>query len=237
MKCPHCNTSIPGDSFGTVNVWNTAEVQSRQGKFLDHAAQWSASVQRCPECHDQIIFLKRAYTPHVENPGTGGAKVIPHAQPTLEFMAYPRSSSRIIPQEVTGPYREDFSEACKVLADSPKASAALSRRCLQAILKDKAGAKKKDLNDQIDEVVASKQLPSYIEDDLHAVRNIGNFAAHTMKSTATGMILDVEPGEAEWNLDVLESLFDFYFVAPAADAKRKATLNAKLKAAGKPELP
>jgi len=152
-------------------------------------------------------------------------------------MAFPRSVSRPIPQEVPPPYREDFSEACQVLADSPKASAALSRRCLQAILKDQAGAKKKDLADQIDEVTASRQLPSYIENDLHAVRQIGNFAAHPMKRTATGTILDVEAGEAEWNLDVLESLFDFYFVAPAADAKRKAALNAKLKAAGKPELP
>lgn len=62
------------------------------------------------------------------------------------------------------------------------------------------------------------------------------FAAHPQKSTASGAILDVEPGEAEWNLDVLESLFDFYFIQPALSAKRKAELNQKLKAAGKPEI-
>jgi hypothetical protein len=56
------------------------------------------------------------------------------------------------------------------------------------------------------------------------------------KSTTTGAIIDVEPGEAEWNLDVLESLFEFYFVGPAAAAKRKSQLNTKLKAAGKPEI-
>jgi hypothetical protein len=95
---------------------------------------------------------------------------------------------------------------------SPKASAALSRRCLQAILRDKAGTKAKDLYDQIEEVISSNKVLSHIADDLHAVRNIGNFAAHLMKSTATGVIVDVEPQEAEWNLDVLETLFDFYFV-------------------------
>ena len=58
-----------------------------------------------------------------------------------------------------------------------------------------------------------------------------------MKSTVTGAIVDVEEGEAEWNLDVLESLFDFYFVQPALTAKRKAVLNQKLKEAGKPEIP
>lgn len=121
-----------------------------------------------------------------------------------------------------------------MLPFSPKASAALSRRCLQAVLKDKGGAKKRDLADQIDEVASS--VPSHIADDLHAVRNIGNFAAHTQKSTATGAILDVEEGEAEWNLDVLELLFDFYFVQPAISAKRKAALNAKLQQAGKPPI-
>ena len=69
------------------------------------------------------------------------------------------------------------------------------------------------------------------------MRNIGNFAAHEIKSKITGAIVDVEAGEAEWNLDVLESLFDFYFVEPGKTAKRKAELNKKLKEAGKPEIP
>ena len=119
---------------------------------------------------------------------------------------------------------------------SAKASAALSRRCLQAVLREKGQTKKKDLADQIDEVIDAKAVPAYIADALHAVRNIGNFGAHPMKSTNTGEIIDVEPGEAEWNLDVLESVFDFYFVQPELAAKRKAELNKKLKEAGKPEI-
>jgi len=34
----------------------------------------------------------------------------------------------------------------------------------------------------------------------------------------------------------LESLFDFYFVQPAALRKKQDALNAKLKEAGKPEM-
>jgi len=149
----------------------------------------------------------------------------------------PTDSLRPIPAEVPDPYKQDFIEACAVLSLSPKASAALSRRDLQAILRDKAGVKQKDLFDQIEEVIASGKLPSHIADGLHAVRNIGNFAAHEIKSKITGAIVEVEPGEAEWNLDVLESLFDFYFVEPTKAAKRKAELNKKLKEAGKPEIP
>jgi hypothetical protein len=80
-------------------------------------------------------------------------------------------------------------------------------------------------------------LPSHITEGLHAVSQIGNIAAHSMKSITTGSIVDVEPGEAEWNLDVLELLFDFYFVQPALAAKRKDELNKKLVAAGKPPIP
>ncbi len=123
-----------------------------------------------------------------------------------------------------------------MLGDSPKASAALSRRCLQHILRDEAGVKKQDLFREIQEVLDSGKLPSHISGGLDAVRNIGNFAAHPIKSQSSGEIVDVEPGEAEWNLDVLESLFDFYFVAPARSAARKAALNKKLADAGKPPV-
>jgi len=58
-----------------------------------------------------------------------------------------------------------------------------------------------------------------------------------MKDTTTGEIVDVEPHEAEWNLDVLESLFDFYYVQPALAKAKKDIINKKLVAAGRPPLP
>jgi hypothetical protein len=51
-------------------------------------------------------------------------------------------------------FKQDFLEACEVLELSPKAGAALSRRNLQAILREKANTKKKNLADQIKEVIA-----------------------------------------------------------------------------------
>jgi hypothetical protein len=131
----------------------------------------------------------------------------------------------------------EFIEACNVLQISAKASAALSRRNVQAILRDKAGTKTKDLYDQIEEVIKSSAVPSYTSEGLHGVRVIGNFAAHPLKSTDSGEIIEVEDNEAEWNLETLERLFDFHFVQPAIAAKRKAEINKKLKEAGKPDLP
>jgi hypothetical protein len=122
------------------------------------------------------------------------------------------------------------------LPDSPKASAALSRRCLQRLLRESAKVKPGDLAKEIQQVIDDGRLPSHLIESLDAVRNIGNFAAHPIKSKSTGEIMDVESGEAEWNLDVLESLFDYFFIQPALLKKKRDALNAKLKEAGKPEM-
>jgi len=153
-------------------------------------------------------------------------------------MAYPKGIARqplppeVDDKEVIG----NYNESCLVLSDSPKASAALSRRCLQHILREKAKVKKSDLNSEIQEVLDSGKLPSTIADNLDAVRNIGNFAAHPVKSTRSLEIVDVEPHEAEWNLEVLEQLIDFYYIKPALAFKKREELNAKLAEAGKPPL-
>lgn len=152
-------------------------------------------------------------------------------------MVWPKGSLRpACPTEVPRNFAEDYTEACLVIPDSPKASAALSRRCLQSILRDVAKVKPGDLVDEIQEVLDRRTLPAHIPEALDAVRVIGNFAAHAIKNKKTGEIVPVEPGEAEWNLDVLESLFDFYFVQPAMLQGKKAALNKKLQEAGKPPL-
>ena len=133
-------------------------------------------------------------------------------------------------------FAQDYNEACLIINLSPKASAALSRRCLQNILRDKAGVKKGNLANEIQLVIDSNSLPSHLSESIDAVRNVGNFAAHPLKSTSSGEIVEVEIGEAEWLLDVLEALFDFYFVQPAILKSKKDALNKKLADIGKPPM-
>ena len=216
MKCPHCVTDFHDD-----------EKLSAIGEDAD--GYWGFGVCRCSACGQLIVrlFAVDQYYPSSHQFGTE----------LLSYLIRPKVAGRPpVPPDVPIDYASDYREACLVLADSSKASAALSRRCLQHILREEAGVKKQDLFREIQEVLDSGKLPSHIADGLDAVRNIGNFAAHPVKSQSTGEIVDVEPGEAEWNLDVLESLFDFYFVSPAKSAARKAALNKKLTDAGKPPL-
>jgi len=209
MKCPHC----------TIAFYDREQQQRIE---YDSDGYWHVGYCRCSYCGKLVI---RLYSTDID-----GSEV-------NSYLIRPKVAARgPIPVEVPEKYAEDYNEACLVFADSAKASAALSRRCLQLLLRDEAKVKHQDLFKEIQELLDRATLPSHIADGLDAVRNIGNFAAHPIKSQSTGEIVPVEPGEAEWNLDVLESLFDFYFVAPARTKARKDALNKKLTDAGKPPL-
>lgn len=217
MKCPHCGVEIHA-GFETTKVGIHAIGREEPGGAYLHFA---VDSMQCPSCERPILRLEGAWAN-----GTVRHK----------SLIYPRQAMRAAaPEEVPAEIAEDFNEAAVVLGDSAKASAALSRRCLQAVLRDK-GFPQHDLARQIDAVLAAKVLPSSLAENVDAIRNTGNFAAHPMKNTNSGQILPVEPHEAEWNLEVLEGLFDFVYVAPARDAARKAAFNAKLAAAGKPPM-
>jgi hypothetical protein len=206
MKCPHCTVGFH-DKWSVHNIGNDRD-----------ADNWLVNWLVCPNCNRLVVRL-------VPNNAKTSVSTL---------IVKPAFATRPVPPHVPDPYATDFAEACAALSISPKASAAISRRLLQHILRDKAGAKKKDLVEQIEELQPT--LPGHLQ-DLHAIRQIGNFAAHPSKSAHTGEIVEVEPGEAEWLLDILERVLDFYFVQPVIRQKQIIELNAKLKAAGKPELP
>ena len=58
--------------------------------------------------------------------------------------------------------------------------------------------------------------------------------AHPITDLTSLQIIDVEPGEAEWCLEIVAGVLDHYYVKPAANAKKLDELNQKLKQAGKP---
>jgi hypothetical protein len=208
--CPHCSIVVRFEDEKTLLIGPNSEFPLN-----------IISVY-CPNCQKPIIGIYPGYK---------------DKQNSLVYNSYrllwPTSTSRnTVPQQVPKFIAEDYNEAAMVLPLSPKASAALSRRCLQEILKEAGRTKEKDLSKQINEVLP--KLPSYIAESIDAIRNIGNFAAHPIKDTNSGELIEVETGEAEWNLDVLDILFDFYYVQPDIVNKRKEALNEKLEMAKKP---
>jgi hypothetical protein len=213
MRCPHCTISIHED-------WGNGQIIANMVLNND----WCTQIMRCPECRKDIIRLGRRMQ--------GGP------MPDTWMQVYPLGNSRgPIPPDVLPSITKDYEEAANVLPMSAKASAALSRRCLQAVLND-AGYPQRDLAKQIDAVLnetdPKKSLPTAIHDTLDAVRNFGNFSAHPITDQTTLQIVDVEPHEAEYCLDILDGVFDQYYVKPAEAKRKRAALNAKLQAAGRP---
>lgn len=212
MRCPHC-----ADSF--TPKW----AEQNLGKDPDATGIWFVQWTNCPTCYRVVARM-------LDYDAKGGAVQ------EKAHLVHPAIPTRVVPDEVEEPYASDFREAATTLHVSAKASAALSRRLLQHLLREKAGVKHSNLMAEIDEIRDMKILPVGLADDLHGIRHVGNFAAHPIKDTETETVADVEEGEADWLLELLDELLDFFFVAPAKRAERREALNRKLEAVGKPPL-
>ncbi|WP_207655824.1 DUF4145 domain-containing protein [Vallitalea okinawensis] len=227
MNCPHCKKDI--HLVKTENCCH--EIKSQVGYNSGVGCGTASGV--CPACNKLIVFYVEGRL-MLDDEFCDYYMQEPY---DTEQIIYPDNVSNVtLPDEVPPEYKKDFDEAAKVLLLSPKASAALSRRCLQNFLHNHLKIKKRSLASEIEEFICLNNIPSYIAEAVDAVRNIGNFAAHPLKDTNTGEIVDVESGEAEWLLEVLQTLFDFYFVLPKLHMERIEKLNSKLKSLGKPEM-
>ena len=219
--CPHCLVSI------FIHP-------SRKDLGADADGQWSAICSKCPNCDKMTIYLRR----HEHFSASAHSQPFNSAKLVGEFLVYPKSIQRNPPPpQVPEEFTKDYREAALIINGSPKASAALSRRLLQHILREKAGADQRNLVDAINHVITQGNVPSHVSDSLHTLREIGNFAAHPTKSANTAEILEVEPGEAEWCLDVIDALYDHYFVAPDKALEAKKAINEKRLEAGLKPIP
>ncbi|MBB4595337.1 DUF4145 domain-containing protein [Xanthomonas cannabis] len=188
------------------------------------------SSQYCPSCEAVIVYMQFGIV-------RGGDTGLVLSNREREIVLYPQANeAREVSIDIPDPYRQDLIEARAVLELSPKASAALSRRLLQRILREKLAIQGKDLSKEIDQFISAGSAPTYLLDAVDAIRHIGNLAAHPLKFQQSGDIADVEPGEAEWTLDVAEALLDFACVQPIKLKNRRDQLNKKLQALGKPLL-
>jgi hypothetical protein len=247
MKCPFCFTEYhdkPKVYLEFLEPKNRNLPDSDNGiKRLEIKDFFTCYIiqNHCPACGMTNLSLRKFDKSALEQPLTV-AYAGPADRKEEKFLdetkfIYPHASLRPpCAKEVPSDLAEDYNQASLILNDSPKASAALSRRCLQNLLRQYANVKPQELSKEIQEILDQKRLSTPILQSLDAVRNIGNFAAHPNKSTSTGEILSVEPGETEWCLDVLESLFDHYFVQPAIIEKKRSELNKKLLDSGRPPM-
>ena len=110
MKCPHCLVEVlPAFAFDYIG--------------LDKDGGWGVEYMKCPnhDCQRLIIMLAEG------QPAKWGTQEV--LRPIRSrWLMRPRGANRPAPPEVPKPFADEYHEAGLVLADSPKASAALARR-------------------------------------------------------------------------------------------------------------
>lgn len=216
MKCPTCGVSFH-------HSWSYLTFT-----YHGHVSGWVSRTAKCPDCGEHTIQIGEGH--HVNAPNFD--------ENAVEWrMVQPIGANRgPVPAQVPANIAGDYVEAANVLPLSPKASAALSRRCLQNVL-HRQGYKGKDLFKEIemllDETDPKKAIPDSLRTTIDGIRHFGNFSAHPITDLTSLQVIDVEPHEAEWSLDILDELFEHFYVKPAQALARKAELDKKLVAAGK----
>lgn len=225
MKCPVCAGHSPPK-------WTPFATEAPQGLAISLPGAKSILEEvkvewmRCSneECQQLIIRLHEVRL-------TG--QMAPFMQ-TDSWVARPRfgETDRPINALVPEPFRTDYAEAAAILGLSPRMSVVLSRRILADVLEKFADQKQFSLAARIDKFVADTNHPRQLRENLHHFREIADFGAHTQRDDQAE-VLDVGSAEAEWTLDLLDRLFDYFIVTPDRDQKMRDVMDERIKAAGR----
>lgn len=196
-KCPYCNHNA---MIGKENVSKALQVFDE-----DEGLGVESRVITCPnpECKEYSIYT---YLGQVE--WRFGKVEMDYEDLRKTWRLKPESSAKPFPSYIPEVLRIDYEEACLIKDLSPKASATLSRRCLQGIIRGFWKVERKNLYQEI-EAIKDKVAPSLWK-SIDAIREIGNIGAHMEKDI--NIIKEVEPREAELLIKLIEILFEKTYI-------------------------
>jgi len=120
----------------------------------------------------------------------------------------PQSQAKVFPGYIPEAIRADYSEACAIKDLSSKASATISRRCLQGMIRDFWGVKKPKLINEIEAI--KDRVDPLTWQAIDSVREVGNIGAHMEKDI--NLIIDVEPEEASLLINLIETLMKEWYI-------------------------
>lgn len=196
--CPYCNHDT------TINVENFSSTTSRlQIDNKDGYRELNIEWIVCPneECNKHALsafLFDLQWIPNVWKKGNY----------IKQWNLIPQSEARVYPDYVPQAIRADYEEACLIKNLSPKASATLSRRCLQGMIRDFYKVKEKNLYLEIDAI--KDKVDPLTWSSIDAIRKIGNIGAHMEKDI--DLIIDVEPKEAALLINLIELLIKDWYI-------------------------
>ncbi len=193
--CPYCN------QVATIQDDNRSSDTHRFDNGNKHGGLGLYSfVVVCPNSKcKEFTIVARLYK-------TSGTSLVGNA--LLSWKLKPQSSAKPFPDYIPKAILQDYEEACLIQDLSPKASATLSRRCLQGMIRDFWKISLKRLIDEINALEG--KVDSATWEAIDAVRSIGNIGAHMEKDI--NIIIDVEPEEASMLIGLIEVLLEEWYV-------------------------
>lgn len=205
FKCPYCNNnmSLHFSNYVTHFITFDGIRHNVHGYALDASEVSDPGIQLeffvCPDEKCKRISIRAK--------GHNDEKL-----KQVDRMISPPYTCNLYPNFVPDYIRKDYKEACAIRDLSPNASATLSRRCLQGMIRDFWGIKKKSLHAEID------ALRGKIDDDtvnaLLAFKSIANDGAHPNEDIIENInvIVDVEPDEAINLIKLIELLMNEWYI-------------------------
>lgn len=221
-NCPHCGKD--------QTVSNTRFFRKTEALGLGDLAQGNLAFERkviaCanPECLKATVNVCVGV-----NSGFSSTQQIKLGKIIFSQRIIPQGSSVPQPDYIPKAIRDDYYEACLIKDLSPKASATLTRRCLQGMIRNFCGISHNRL---IDEITALKAAiadgsadRAVTEESVQAIdhiRSLGNIGAHMEKDI--DLIVPVDPGEAQAMIELIELLFEEWYGARDRRAKRLSNI-------------
>lgn len=221
FTCPYCNHPT---TITDPNYFESWERISLLKSSLGEVGFYIQSVS-CPNSKCQKLWLRAELCNTYMQHGNFGDWM--KGSLIQSWQLLPESEAKVLPDYIPQSIQQDYYEACRIRDLSPKASATLARRCLQGMIRDFWGITKAKLKDEINEL--EDKVDSDIWTSIDAVRSVGNIGAHMEKDI--NIIIDVDPGEAQLLIGLIEQLVDDWYVA--RESRRKRTEELKKLAAAK----
>ncbi|WP_426943856.1 DUF4145 domain-containing protein [Pseudomonas oryzihabitans] len=144
-------------------------------------------------------------------------------KPRHNWALVPDSMAKLYPAYIPTPLIQDYTEACLIVKKSPKASATLSRRCLQGMIRDFWKIQgKKSLYEEIEGI--KEKIEGITWDAIDSLRKVGNIGAHMEKDI--NLIVEVDEDEAALLIELIETLFEEWYIQRHQREERMAKIKA-----------
>jgi Domain of unknown function (DUF4145) len=197
--CPHCSrpTTINSDRYGA----GAHNFRVEGANFLSVTSR----VIHCPNPECEQFEVRVCVVPRRYN----GTSFEDEGRALVDMRILPSTAALVFPDYIPKALRDDYTEACAVENLSPKASATLSRRCLQGMLRDFWGVTPGRLYDEIQAIRDDVDSETWAAID--GLRSLGNIGAHMMADI--NVIVEVDPDEARLLIELVETLFTDWYVA------------------------